>query len=62
MNDKKTYKREVSIGLFAIYFALLIWGILGNPEAAAAAERLTYPVFTFGAGAFAIDAVFRQGR
>lgn len=57
----KTYKREMAIGLFLFLGAFFVWGVY-EPEAVRAAEFLTLPIFTFGAGAFAIDAVFRQGK
>lgn len=58
---EKTYKREAASVLLFVYFAAWFWGIW-SPEAAVAAESVKYPVFTFAAGAFAIDAVFKQGQ
>jgi len=57
---EKTYKREVAISMLMFLGGLFVWGIW-TPEAMQAAEFLTLPIFTFAAGAFAIDAVFKQG-
>ena len=57
---EKTYKREVAMGLLAWLIGMTIWGIW-EPQAAQAAEFFTLPIFTFAGGAFAIDAVFKQG-
>ena len=56
----KTYKREVACGMLLFLAALFGVGIYEEP-AMQAAEFLTLPVFTFSSGAFAIDAVFKQG-
>lgn len=57
---EKTFKREVALAMLVAYFGLLVYG-MWSPEAAVAAESVKYPAFTFAAGAFAIDAVFKQG-
>jgi len=59
MTHQKTYKREVAVGLLAYYFVTLTWGIW-DPGAAAAAEAVKIPAFTFAAGAFALDAGAKQ--
>lgn len=56
----KTYKREVAGAMLVFLGGLFVWGVW-VPEAAQAATYLTLPIFTFAAGAFAIDAVFKQG-
>lgn len=57
----KTYKREVA-GVMLVYLAVaFIWGV-SSPEAMEAARFLTLPIFGFAAGAFAIDAVYKQGN
>lgn len=55
----KTYKREVAAGMLAYYFAMLTLSIW-YPEAGEAAEAAKIPVFTFAAGAFALDAGAKQ--
>lgn len=59
----KTFKREIAGVLLLFLGSLFVWGII-DPQSTAtqAAEFLTFPVFTFAGGAFAIDAVFKQGR
>jgi hypothetical protein len=56
----KTYKREVAGAMLAFGAVLFIWGVK-EPLALEAAKFLTFPIFTFAAGAFAIDAIFKQG-
>lgn len=58
---QKTYKREIAILMLAFYFASLFVS-LWEPEAFRLAESAKYPVFTFAAGAFALDAAFKQGK
>jgi hypothetical protein len=60
MMNPKTYKREVAGSMLVFLGSLFVWGV-GNAEAAQAARFLTLPIFTFAGGAFAIDAVFKQG-
>ncbi len=61
MMETKTYKREVA-GVMLLYLAIAFgWGIY-NTEAMEAARFLTLPIFGFAAGAFTIDAVFKQGN
>lgn len=58
---EKTYKRETALVLFSflgVVFAYAVWQ--ENALARQVGEFLTLPVFTFGAGAFAIDAVFKR--
>ena len=55
----KTYKREVAGVMLLYYFMLLTLGIW-YVDAAAAAESAKIPVFTFAAGAFALDAGAKQ--
>jgi hypothetical protein len=61
MTNQKTYKREVGALLLAALFGFFTWGVF-VAEAKQIAEFLTLPVFTFAGGAFAIDAVFKQGK
>ena len=56
----KTYKREVAATMLTALGGLFVWGVW-NTEAMQAAEFLTLPIFTFASGAFAIDAIFKQG-
>ena len=56
----KTYKRELAVILLVFLGALFVAGLF-MPEAAQAAQFLTLPIFTFTGGAFALDAVFKQG-
>jgi len=56
----KTYKREVAGGMLVFLGVMFVWGV-GNEVAIEAARFLTLPIFTFAGGAFAIDAVFKQG-
>ncbi|NRP84100.1 hypothetical protein [Marinobacterium sp. xm-d-509] len=56
----KTYKREVAVAMLLALAGVFIWGVF-NERAMQAAGYLTMPVFAFAAGAFAIDAVFKQG-
>lgn len=58
--NPKTYKREVASVMLVFLGGMFIWGVY-SPGAQQAAEFLTLPIFTFVAGAFAIDAVFKQG-
>lgn len=61
MINQKTYKREVAGAMLVALFGFFTWGVF-VAEAKQIAEFLTLPVFTFAAGAFAIDAVFKQGK
>jgi len=56
----KTYKREVAGVMLAYLGVMFVVGVY-NPVAFEAARFLTLPIFTFAGGAFAIDAVFKQG-
>lgn len=60
MREPKTYKREVGVLMLVYLGGMFVWGV-SDPEAMQAATFLTLPVFTFAAGAFAMDAVFKQG-
>lgn len=62
LSDKptKTYKREVAVGMLMFLAGIFVWGV-SNESAKQIAEFLTLPIFTFAGGAFAIDAVFKQG-
>lgn len=59
---QKTFKRETAGVMLLFLGGLFITGIIGNEQAARAAEFLTLPIFTFAAGAFGIDAFLKQGR
>lgn len=59
MSDK-TYKREIAGVMLLFLSGMFVWGV-SNESAKQIAEFLTLPVFTFAGGAFAIDAVFKQG-
>jgi len=56
----KTYKREVAGAMLVFLGVMFVWGVW-NEVAMEAARYLTLPIFTFNAGAFAIDAVFKNG-
>ena len=56
----KTYKREVAGAMLVFLGGMFVWGV-GSEVATEAARFLTLPIFTFAGGAFAIDAVFKQG-
>lgn len=56
----KTYKREVASVMLVFLSGMFVWGGW-NEVAFEAARFLTLPIFTFAGGAFAIDAVFKQG-
>lgn len=58
--DTKTYKREVAVVMLLWIAAMAIWGVW-QPDARQVAEFFALPVFTFAGGAFALDAVFKQG-
>jgi hypothetical protein len=51
MAIKHTFKREISVVLFACLMAFFVWGVF-EPEAMRAAEFLTLPIFGYGATAF----------
>ena len=57
---EKTYKREMAAVQFIFLGAMFVTGLY-KPEAKQIAEFLTLPIFTFGAGAFAIDAFVKAG-
>lgn len=58
----KTYKREIAGALLVFLLGLFLWGIFDpTGRVTDAAEFLTLPIFTFAGGAFAMDAVFKQG-
>lgn len=59
----KTLKREVATATLLFWAGLIIWGHL-DPSTGAAETGLaiTMPVFLLVAGAYGIDAVFRQGQ
>lgn len=59
MNPLKTYKRELALAMLAYYFVSLTAGAW-YPEAAAVAEASKIMIFTFAAGAFALDAGAKQ--
>jgi len=56
----KTYKREAAAVMLAFLGVMAFWGVW-EPEAQRTAEYFTLPIFTFAGGAFALDAVFKQG-
>ena len=56
----KTYKREVALVMLVCLAGLFGWGVY-SPQAMQVAEFLTFPIFTFAGGAFALDAAFKQG-
>ena len=58
--NKKTYKREVAFALLATLIGFFSWGVF-EPAAMQAAEFLTLPVFTFAAGAYALDVMQKEG-
>lgn len=59
---RKTYKREVAICLLLFWAGLIVWGHLDpSTGAAETGKGITMPVFLILAGAFGIDAVFKQG-
>ncbi len=60
MEREKTYKREAAAIQLVFLGALFVWGVT-EPAAAQAAQFLTLPIFTFAGGAFAMDAIFKQG-
>jgi len=57
----KTYKREVALVMLVCLAGLFGWGVY-SPQAMQVAEFLTFPIFTFAGGAFAIDAAVKQGK
>ena len=59
LNENKTYKREVAVGLLTYYLSMLTLG-MWYPEATVAAESIKIVAFTFAAGAFALDAGAKQ--
>lgn len=59
LKPDKTYKREVACVILTYYFLMHTVGVW-YPEAAAAAESVKIPAFTFAAGAFALDAGAKQ--
>lgn len=60
MKREKTYKREVAGAMLVWLLSMTMWGVW-EPQAFRLAEFFTLPIFTFAGGAFAIDAVFKQG-
>ena len=58
---KKTYKREVALVMLVCLAGLFGWGAY-SPQAMHAAEFLTFPIFTFAGGAFALDTAVKQGK
>ena len=56
----KTYKREVALVMLVCLAGLFGWGVY-SPQAMQVAEFLTFPIFTFAGGAFALDSAFKQG-
>jgi hypothetical protein len=56
----KTYKREVALVMLVCLAGLFGLGFY-SPQATQVAEFLTFPIFTFAGGAFALDAAFKQG-
>jgi hypothetical protein len=62
MENQKTYKREVAVALMLFLMGMFVWGVIEDSgKAMQVAEFLTLPIFTFLGGAFALDAVFKQG-
>jgi hypothetical protein len=57
----KTYKREVASVMLVCLAGLFGWGVY-SPQAMQAAEFLTFPIFTFAGGAFALDTAVKQGK
>ena len=58
----KTYKRETAIALFSFLGCVFTYAIWHESMfTRQIGEFLTLPVFTFGAGAFALDSYFKQG-
>ena len=60
MGKVKTYKREVSGILFIFLLSCAVWAMLGNTVAFSVMEAFMLPVFSFGAGAFGLDAVLKH--
>jgi len=60
MTERKTYKRETAGVMLVFLMGAHVWGVF-DPQAAQMANFMTLPVFTFAGGAFALDAVFKQG-
>ena len=60
MKKLKTYKREMSFVLFVFLMSCAVWAILGNPMAYNITKLFILPVFSFGAGAFGLDAVLKH--
>ena len=58
----KTFKREAAAAVALFWAGLIVWGIL-EPSTGAreVGETITVPVLMLMAGAFGIDAVFKQG-
>ncbi len=55
----KTYKREVALALLFV-LAVVGGGALLNEQAMLIFDKLRWPVFTFAAGAFGLDALAKQ--
>jgi hypothetical protein len=62
MNTSKTYKREVAGGMLLFLAGLFVWSIIdpGSP-AKDVAEYLTWPIFSFAGGAWALDVMIKKG-
>jgi hypothetical protein len=59
----KTYKREVASAIALFWAGLIIWGHIDpSTGAAETGQAITIPVFMLVAGAFGIDAIFKQGQ
>jgi len=59
----KTLKRETAIALLFFLLCLAVYDVLsgGGTPAKEWADLLTTPIFMFAAGAFGLDALFKQG-
>jgi len=57
----KTYKREIATAIAVFWAGLIIWGHIDpSTGAAETGMGITIPVFMLIAGAFGIDAFFKQ--
>lgn len=64
-NDKvkreKTYKREVSIALFAVFFFFVFHAVFfDNSRSMEMVKLLVTPIFLFAGGAYSIDSASKQ--
>jgi hypothetical protein len=61
-NEKpKTYKRELALAVLLFWAGLIVWGTADPSTGAQETGRaITMPVFLLVAGAFGLDAAFKQ--